>query len=271
MVEVVAEIGINANGDILKAFDLIDVAIECGCDYVKFQKRVPKLAVPESQWNKEKETPWGLTTYLEYKEKLEFRETDYHNLHLYCKGHIKWFASCWDIPSLQFIDKFNVPYIKIPSACLTEDELLQKALETNKEIILSTGMSTIDEIDHAVEILGKPILLHCTSTYPAKPEELNLLMIPALKKRYGCRVGYSGHEVGLSTTIAAVALGAEMVERHITLDRAMWGTDQAASVESQGLRKLVRDIRNLEKAVGDGIKKVYPSEIPVRAKLRKCD
>lgn len=275
MVEIIAEIGINHNGDIVKAFDLIDVAIEAGCDYVKFQKRVPELAVPASQWNKVKETPWGEMSYLDYKKRIELNEVNFLDIKLYCKGHIQWFVSCWDIPSVDFIMGehrhcyYDVPYIKIPSACLTNDDLLRHARDTGKPIILSTGMSTIEEIDHAVDIFGTDItLLHCTSCYPCKPEELNLNMIPVLKERYGCKVGYSGHEVGLGTTVAAVALGAEMVERHITLDRSMWGTDQSASVEPQGLRKLVKDIRTLEKALGDGIKKVYPSELPVREKLR---
>ena len=273
MVEVIAEIGINHNGSVPIAFDLIDAAIEAGCDYVKFQKRDPELAVPISQWDKPKSTPWGEMTYIEYKRRMEFRESDYHTIHLYCKtAGIKWFASVWDIPSAVFMDAFRVdrgvPYIKIPSACLTDDMLLLKAKETDKQIILSTGMSTIEEIDHAVEILGNPILMHCTSTYPTKPEELNLRMIPALKERYGLKVGYSGHEVGLSTTVNAVALGAELVERHITLDRSMWGTDQSASVEPQGLKRLVRDIRKLEVALGDGIKKVYDSELPIKEKLR---
>jgi len=272
MVKIIAEIGINHNGDILKAFDLIDVAVDCGCDFVKFQKRTPELAVPKSQWDIPRETPWGEMSYIEYKRKMEFGKSDYHCLHLYCKEHIQWFASCWDIPSVDSMAEFNVPYIKIPSACLTYYELLDYITRnTTTQPILSTGMSTIEEIDRAVEILGKDIvLLHSTSTYPAQPEELNLLMIPALKKRYGCKIGYSGHEVGLSTTIAAVALGAEMVERHITLDRSMWGTDQSASVEPQGLRKLVKDIRTLEKAMGDGVKRVYPSELPVKEKLRNA-
>lgn len=266
---IIAEIGINHNGDILTAFDLIEVAIDAGCDFVKFQKRTPELAVPKSQRDIPRETPWGVMPYIKYKEKLEFKKSDYRNLHLYCKGNIKWFASCWDIPSIDFMGDFNPTYIKIPSACLTDDELLERACDTNKMVILSTGMSTIEEIDHAVEITGTDIILmHCTSSYPCKPEELNLQMIPELKKRYGCKVGYSGHEVGLSTTVAAVALGAEMVERHITLDRSTWGTDQAASVEPQGLRKLVRDIRTLERAMGNGKKRVYPSELPVKEKLR---
>ena len=273
MVEIIAEIGINHNGYVPTAFSLIDAAIDAGCNYVKFQKRTPEFAVPKNQWGKLKDTPWGEMTYIEYKRKMEFRESDYHTIHLYCKaGGIKWFASVWDTPSVDFMDTFRVdrgmPYLKIPSACLTNDSLLKRVKETDKEIILSTGMSTIEEIDHAVGILGNPILMHCTSTYPTKPEELNLLMIPELKKRYGLKVGYSGHEVGLSTTVNAVALGAELVERHITLDRSMWGTDQSASVEPQGLKRLVRDIRKLEVALGDGIKKVYDSELPIKEKLR---
>jgi len=271
MVKIIAEIGINHNGSLGTVIELIDMAKNCGCDFVKFQKRTPELAVPESQKNKLKETPWGEMMYLEYKQRLEFDRSQYSEIRRYCGYRkIPWFASCWDIPSVDFMEEFDVPYIKIPSACLTNDELLDYIIRnTTTQPILSTGMSTIEEIDHAVSILGKDIILmHCTSTYPAKPEELNLLMIPALKKRYGCEVGYSGHEVGLGTTIAAVALGAEMVERHITLDRSMWGTDQAASVEPQGLRKLVKDIRTLEKSLGDGVKKVYPSEEPVKEKLR---
>ena len=273
MTSVIAEIGINHNGDILKAFKLIDAAIDAGCDYVKFKKRTPALAVPKSQWDKPKETPWGQMSYIEYKEKLEFSKSDYRNLHLYCKGNIGWFASCWDVPSVDFIASLNVPYIKIPSACLTDDKLLEHARDTKIPIILSTGMSTVEEIHHAVMTLKSSLycVFHCTSTYPAKPEELNLNMIPTLKEwyeRWGIKVGYSGHEVGLGTTLAAVALGAEMVERHITLDRSMWGTDQSASVEPQGMKKLVRDIRTLEKALGDGVKRVYDSEIPIKEKLR---
>jgi len=273
MTQIIAEIGINHNGSLRTVIELIDVAADCGCDFVKFQKRTPELAVPEGQKNKSKETPWGEMTYLEYKQKMELPRNTYSVIRRYC-GYRKigWFVSCWDIPSVEFINDTSfhtVPYIKIPSACLTNDDLLKASLKTNKEIILSTGMSTLEEIDHAVEILGTDIILmHCTSSYPCKPEELNLQMIPVLKKRYRCKVGYSGHEVGLSTTVAAVALGAEMVERHITLDRSMWGTDQAASVEPQGLRKLVRDIRTLEKAMGDGVKQVYPSEVAVKEKLR---
>lgn len=274
MVKIIAEIGINHNGSVGTASDLIDVAVDAGCDFVKFQKRTPELAVPKSQWNKPKDTPWGEMTYLEYKETMEFDYNQYAVIRRYCGyKQIPWFASCWDMDSVDFVmnTAFSVPYIKIPSACLTNWDLVAYTRLTGKPVILSTGMSTIEEIDKAVDILGDSLhyLMHCTSTYPAKSEELNLLMIPALKKRYDCRVGYSGHEVGLSTTVAAVALGAELVERHITLDRSMWGTDQASSVEPQGLRKLVKDIRTLEKSLGDGVKIVYPSEIPVKEKLRR--
>jgi N-acetylneuraminate synthase len=270
MVEIIAEVGINHNGDVGTAYDLIEAAIDAGCDYVKFQKRTPILCVPESQQDIPKETPWGTIPYIDYKKKLEFRTIDYDHIHFYCKGNIKWFASCWDIPAVEFMRKYKPPYIKIPSACLTNDDLLKFVCSIDIPIMLSTGMSTLEEIDHAVAITGTDItLMHCTSSYPAKPEELNLRMIPVLKERYGCKIGYSGHEVGLSTTIAAITLGAEMVERHITLDRSMWGTDQAASVEPQGLRKLVKDIRTLEKALGDGVKKIYDSELKVREKLRK--
>ena len=209
---IVAEAGINHNGSLGTAVELIDMATDCGCDFVKFQKRTPELAVPESQKSKLKETPWGEMTYLEYKQRLEFDRNKYSEIRRYCGyRRIPWFVSCWDIPSVDLITdiSFNVPYIKIPSACLTDDELLKHTKATGKPIILSTGMSTIGEIDHAVEVLGESLefLMHCTSSYPCKPEELNLQMIPALRKRYGCKVGYSGHEVGLSTTVAAVARG----------------------------------------------------------------
>jgi len=264
---IVAEIGINHNGDIEIAKRLIDVAIEVGCDAVKFQKRVPELAVPLSQWDKPKETPWGTMPYLTYKNRLEFNYEEYDQIDRYCRNKIPWFASCWDKESVDFIHQFNIPLFKIPSACLTDDELLEYV--KGETVILSTGMSTMEEIDHAVDILGQDlILMHCTSSYPCKPEELNLRMIQTLKDRYNCPIGYSGHEVGISTTVAAVDLGATMVERHITLDRSMWGTDQAASVEPQGLKKLVNYIRTVEMAMGDGVKKVYPSELLVLEKLR---
>ena len=275
MVQIIGEVGINHNGDLGIAQQLIDIARDAGCDFVKFQKREPRVAVPRSEWGKSKDTPWGTMSYIQYKEKIEFDYNQYCVIRRYC-GYkkIPFFVSCWDMPSVDFISvaSFNkVPFIKIPSACLTDDELLFKAKASGKQIILSTGMSTLEEIDRAVGILEGSLdcLMHCTSSYPCKPEELNLRMIPALKDRYGCKVGYSGHEVGLGTTLAAVALGAEMVERHITLDRTMWGTDQAASVEPQGLRKLVKDIRTLEKALGNGVKCVYDSELPIREKLRK--
>ena len=267
---IIAEIGINHNGDLEIAKKLIDVAVDAGCDLVKFQKRTPDICIPKDLWDKPKETPWGMMTYLEYKKKLEFDYEEYKEIDKHCfRNKIRWFASVWDVFSVDAISQFNPPYYKIPSACLTDDELLKYV--KGQSVILSTGMSTVEQIDHAVDILGSEdlILMHCTSSYPCKPEELNLRMIPRLRERYACTIGYSGHEVGLSTSIAAVALGAEVIERHITLDRAMWGTDQSASVEPQGLRKLVRDIRTLEKAMGDGIKTIYDSELPMMEKLRR--
>lgn len=268
---IVGEIGINHNGDIEIAKKLIDMAKIAGCNAVKFQKRVPESCVPPSYRNVIKETPWGLLTYLEYRKKIEFGEKEYSIIDKYCKEkNIIWFASVWDCDSVDFIAQFNTPCYKIPSACLTNKKLLEYVKKKNLPIILSTGMSTLDEIKEAVNILEgcDLILLQCTSTYPAKPEELNLRVIQTYKKMFNCVVGYSGHEVGLQTTYAAVALGASYIERHITLDRSMWGTDQAASVERAGLVRLVRDIRVIEKALGDGIKKVYESELPIKEKLR---
>lgn len=269
---IIAEIGINHNGDIEIVKQLIDVAIESGCDAVKFQKKTPDLCVPEDQKNKLKETPWGDMTYLEYKKKMELDVHDYITIETYCaeKGII-WFASVWDIPSVDFLEHSNIPCYKIPSACLTDIELLKRVKKTKKPIILSTGMSTIEQIDKAVSILGKDnlALMHCNSSYPSKSEELNLKCIQTLKRKYNIPVGYSGHEEGLFPSAASVVLGADLVERHITLDRTMWGTDQAASIEPYGLKRLVRDIRRAEIILGDGIKRVYSSEKAVLKKLRK--
>jgi N-acetylneuraminate synthase len=269
---IVAEIGINHNGDLEVAKRLIDAAVLAKCDAVKFQKRTPELCVPPEQKGVMRETPWGIMTYLEYRNRIEFGEEEYAAIDHYCKERdIIWFASAWDVASVDFIGQFDPPCYKIASACLTDDNLLRYHRRTGRPIILSTGMSSLEEIDHAVDVLGKQdlILLHCNSTYPAKPNELNLKTIPALKERYNLLVGYSGHEVGLQTTLAAVVLGACMIERHITLDRAMWGSDQAASVEPHGFARLVRDIRVIEEALGDGVKRVYDSELPVRKKLRR--
>lgn len=270
-VYIIAEIGINHNGDLEIAKKLIDTAVSAGCNAVKFQKRTPELCVPEDQKNLMRETPWGVMTYFEYKKKIEFGEREYREINDYCiEKEITWFASCWDIPSVDFMDKLDPACYKIASASLTDDALLKHINNKGRPIILSTGMSTIEEIRHAVSLLENNRLLisHTTSTYPCKPEELNLLMIRTLKKEFKCPIGYSGHEVGLQTTLAAVVLGANFIERHITLDRAMWGTDHSASVEPPGLIRLIRDIRIIEKALGNGEKIVYDSEIPIINKLR---
>jgi N-acetylneuraminate synthase len=269
---VTAEIGINHNGDLNIARRLIDVAVMAGCDAVKFQKRNPDKAVPSEYQNVMRETPWGLMTYLEYRHRVEFGQAEYVEIDRYCREkNILWFASCWDEDSVDFIEQFSPPCYKIASASLTDVPLLKKIQGTGRPRILSTGMSTMQEIEAAVELLGRQNLLlaHSTSTYPCPPEELNLRVISSLQAAFDCPVGYSGHEVGLQTTYAAVVVGAAFVERHITLDRAMWGSDQAASVEPWGLMRLVRDIRVIERALGDGEKKVYPSEMNARQKLRR--
>ena len=270
-VYIIAEIGINHNGDLDLAKRLIDAAVLAGCDAVKFQKRTPELCVPPEQRGVMRETPWGLITYMEYRHRVEFGQSEYAEINRYCKERkIDWFASCWDEPSVDFIESFEPVCYKIASASLTNDKLLRYINAKGRPMILSTGMSTMEEIRHAVSILDQERLLiaHCTSTYPCPPEELNLRMIRTLHSEFNCPIGYSGHEVGLQTSYAAVALGASFIERHITLDRAMWGSDQAASVEPWGLMRLVRDIRVIEKALGDGIKRVYESELPSRVKLR---
>jgi len=269
---IIAEIGINHNGDLNTAKRLIDVAVMAGCDAVKFQKRTPEKAVPPEYQNVMRETPWGLISYLEYRHKVEFGLEDYAEIDRYCREKgIQWFASCWDTDSVDFIEQFSPPCYKIASACITDIPLLEKFRQTGRAAILSTGMSTMQEIKSAVEILDKRSLLiaHSTSTYPCPPEELNLRMIPSLSETFDCPIGYSGHEVGLQTTFAAVTLGAAFIERHITLDRALWGSDQAASVEPWGLIRLVRDIRVIERALGDGQKRVYESELKARQKLRR--
>jgi N-acetylneuraminate synthase len=269
---VVAEIGINHNGDPDLALALMVVAKQAGCDAVKFQKRTPELCVPAEQRDLMRETPWGIMTYLEYKERTELGREDFDRIDRRAKElGLHWFASPWDLPSLEFLELYAPVCHKIASACLTDEALLTAVAGTGRPVILSTGMSTPEEIEHAVGLLaGSPLLLaHATSTYPCPPNELNLRCIPALATRYGVPVGYSGHETGLQTTVAAVVLGACFVERHVTLDRAMWGSDHSASVEPQGVQRLVRDIRAVEAALGDGVKRVYESEIPVRARLRR--
>ena len=272
MTHIIAEIGINHNGSLDTTKKLIDIASISGCDSVKFQKRNPDVCVPEHQKGKFRDTPWGRMTYLQYKHKIEFGKEEYDEIDRYCKEKgIDWSASPWDMDSLEFLNQYDIPYIKIPSAMLTNDELLKGAKLTGKKVILSTGMSTIEEIDKAVSIIDSYsdyALLHCNSVYPAPIEDLNLKCIQTLKDRYDCEVGYSGHEFGLTTTIASICMGASIIERHITLDRTMWGTDQMCSVEPQGLIKLVRGVRELEQAIGDGMKVVTEKEKPIREILR---
>ena len=272
-VYVTGEIGINHNGDLPTALALIDQAADAGCDAVKFQKRTPRVCTPRDQWDIERDTPWGRMTYLEYRDRVEFGYAEYAAIddHARSRG-IAWFASPWDVESVDFLDQFDVPAHKVASACLTDDELLRRLRATNRPAILSTGMSTMRQIRHAVEVLGSEniVLCHATSTYPAPAGELNLRMMHTLRGEFpNVPVGYSGHETGLQTTLAAVALGAVFVERHITLDRAMWGSDQAASIEPQGLQRLVRDIRVISEALGDGVKQVYPGELAAMKKLRR--
>lgn len=268
---IVAEIGINHNGDIEIAKKLIDAAVLSGCDAVKFQKRTVDTVYSKEELDRPRESPFG-STNRDLKCGLELSRENYQIIDQYCRERqMIWFASCWDEDSVDFIEKFDPPCYKIASAMLTNDRLLRYHRTINKPLILSTGMSTWDEIKHAVDILQTEnlILMHCTSTYPSRPEELNLRVIGEMMKLFNCPIGYSGHEVGLQTTLAAVVAGACVVERHITLDRSMWGSDQAASVEPQGFFRLVRDIRVIEMAMGDGIKKVYPSELPIKEKLRR--
>jgi N-acetylneuraminate synthase len=269
---IIAEIGINHNGDFDIAKQLIKMSADAGCDAVKFQKRTPELCVPLDQRNIMRETPWGQMTYMDYRYKVEFDESQYKDLANYASSlNVQLFASPWDVESVDFMVKMKHPVIKIPSASITDIELLEKIASTNLPVIMSTGMSTVEQIDKAVSVLNSENLLiaHSTSAYPCDPKELNLRMIPVLQNRYEVPIGYSGHETGLQTTVAAVTLGACFVERHVTLDRAMWGSDQSASVEPPGLQRLVRDIRTVEEALGDGIKKVYDSELKPMARLRK--
>ncbi len=271
---IVGEIGINHNGDIKIAKKLIDVAEAAGCNAVKFQKRTPELCVPISQRNVMRETPWGYISYMDYRQKVEFGLAEYQEIDSYCREQgIIWFASCWDEPSVDFIKQFNVPCFKIASATLTNSNLLRHTRQAGKPVLLSTGMSNLADIDQAVKDLGTAdlVLMQAVSTYPAQYEELNLRAIVTLKERYKVPVGYSGHETGIASSVAAVALGACGGERHITLDRALWGTDHAASLEPSGLTRLVRDIRLIERSMGTGEKKIVEREIPIIARLRRKD
>jgi N-acetylneuraminate synthase len=270
---IIAEIGINHNGSLDVAKKLIEGAVLAGCDAVKFQKRTPDLCVPKDQRDIERDTPWGRMKYIDYRYKVEFGKEEYLEIDRYCREHgILWFASCWDEESVDFMEQFDPPCYKGASASLTDIGLLKKTSDTGRPLIISTGMSTMEEVEIAVSGLQRMTLLiaHTNSTYPCPVEELNLRMINTYKTRYpDIPIGYSGHEVGLSTTWAAVALGAVFIERHVTLDRAMWGSDQAASVELSGMTRLVSNIRDIEKALGDGVKRVYDGEAAARKKLRR--
>ena len=271
-VYIIAEVGINHNGELENAKKLIDAAKHAGVDAVKFQKRTPELCVPPEQRGQMRETPWGYITYMDYRLKTEFGEKEYAEIDRYCKQvGIDWFVSVWDEEAVNFMEKFEPVCYKIPSASLTDQTLLRHLRATGRPLILSTGMSTMDQINESVDLIGLENLgiMHATSTYPCDPHELNLRMIETLRKTFDCPIGYSGHEVGLVTTAVAVGLGACMVERHITLDRALWGSDQAASVEPGGFEKLVKYVRVTEMSVGDGVKKVYESEMSSLKKLRR--
>ena len=272
---IIAEIGINHNGDLGIARQMIDAAVHAGVDAVKFQKRTPEVSTPLDQQAQMRETPWGYITYLEYRYKVEFNEEQYREIDRYCREKgIAWMVSVWDQPSVDFMENFDTPAYKIPSASLTDLGLIRKARATGRPLILSSGMSTMEQIHQGVKMAGEKdlVLMHCTSTYPCEPEELNLKMVETLRHEFpNIPIGYSGHEVGLVPSSVAVALGACMVERHLTLDRAMWGTDQAASVEPGGLERLVKYIRVSEAALGDGVKKVYESEKSSLKKLRRVN
>jgi len=272
-VYVIAEIGINHNGSLDIAKKLIDEAVLAGCDAVKFQKRTPELCTPRDQWHLERDTPWGRMSYINYRHMIELGFDEYSAIDAYCEEMgIDWFVSCWDEVAVDFMEQFNPGVYKFASASLTDHDLIAKVKQTGRPYILSTGMSTMSEIREAIDKFGTDNLMvaHSTSAYPCAPQELNLRMIETLMELYpDTPIGYSGHETGLATTVAAVALGACFVERHFTLDRAMWGSDHAASVEPQGMQKLVRDIRDVELALGDGIKRVYESEMGAMKRLRR--
>ena len=273
MVKIIAEIGINHNGDISMAKKLISMAKNCGCDYVKFQKRNPDICVPENQKKQMRETPWGYISYLDYKKKIEFSKDDYKIIDDYCKEQkIEWFASVWDLDSLKFIEQFNVSTHKIASALVTNLELLKEVAKCKKYTFISTGMCELEDIDKAVDIFKKANcefeLMHSVSTYPADEKDLNLSLINFYKKRYNCNVGYSGHEAGISPSVIAAALGASSIERHVTLSRSLFGTDQSASVERRGLTELVTVIRKIPIVLGVPQKKMLDAEKPIAKKMR---
>ena len=268
---IVAEIGINHNGDMAIAKRLIDVAVNAGCNAVKFQKRTVDVVYTAEELARVRESPFG-TTNGDLKRALEFDRPAYEEIDRHCREKgIRWFVSCWDEASVDFIEAFDPPCYKIASASLTDDRLLRHTRATGKPIVMATGMSTMEQIEHAVDLVGRDdlVILHACSTYPAYYEELNLRVINVLQDRFDVPVGYSGHETGIPSSVAAVALGACMVERHLTLDRSMWGSDQAASLEPNGMARLVRDIRLIETAMGDGVKRVLDREVPIMDKLRR--
>jgi len=270
---IIAEIGINHNGDLETAKRMIEAAVHAGADAVKFQKRTPEVSTPPEQQTQMRETPWGYISYLDYRYKVEFNREDYQEIDRFCREKgIAWLASVWDEPSVDFLEEFDTPAYKIPSASLTDHNLIRYARSKGRPLVLSTGMSTLEQIREGVQVAGEEdlVLMHCTSSYPCEPTELNLRMIQTLRGMFpDLPIGYSGHEVGLVPSAIAVAFGACMVERHLTLDRAMWGSDQAASVEPGGFERLVKYIRVTEESLGDGVKKVYDSEMASRKKLRR--
>ena len=269
---IIAEIGINHNGDIKIAEEMIRAAKNAGVSAVKFQKRTPLLCVPPEERSKMRETPWGYITYLEYREHVEFGKEEYTRIDELCRElEIDWFASVWDEEAIDFLEQFTPIAYKVPSASLTDTGLVDKLNATGRPIILSTGMSTMEQIRESVSHfdIDRLAITHATSAYPCDPKELNLRMVETLSAEFDCPVGYSGHEVGLIPSVVAVGLGATIIERHFTLDRAMWGTDQSASVEPSGMARLVKYIRVTEQALGDGVKKVYDSELPSLKKLRR--
>lgn len=268
---VIAEIGINHNGDIGLCKELIGAAAKAGADVVKFQKRTVEVVYSEEELNRSRDNPFGSTNG-DLKRGLEFGRDDYDAIAETCASlGIMWTASCWDEGSVDFLEHYEPPFYKIASASLTDDGLLHRHLETGRPIVLSTGMSSLEEIDHAVDLIGSHplVLLQCTSTYPTDPDELNLRAIPSLGERYGVPVGFSGHDTSISTSAAAVALGACVIERHLTMDRTLWGSDQSASLEPDELANLVAEIQLVERALGDGKKRAFASEIPVLEKLRR--
>lgn len=272
----IAEIGINHNGSVDLAKKMIDLAKDCGFDFVKFQKRNPDISTPEAQKKMMRNTPWGYISYLDYKKKIEFGYKEYKQIDTYCKKkNIKWFASAWDIESQKFLKKFNLKYNKIASAMITNLKLVSLIAKEKKLTFISTGMSNIKNIEDCLKIFKKEkckfVLMHCVSTYPCPPENLNLRMIKTLKEKFKCEVGYSGHESDVSPTLLAYILGANYIERHITLDRSMWGTDQAASLAEPGMRSLTSILAKIPKVLGNGIKKINKEEKIMLKKFKYWD